>query len=128
MSDWIEAEMAACQRHATRPTKRLARLFARLCVRPVHRLPTAWHGWAEMVAASRFWAHPDVGVQAMLSGHTHATRERLRPQEVVVLVQGPPLLHDGTTQPQAGMGTVKRQRRDESRLHSRGACTPARVH
>jgi Transposase DNA-binding len=83
MSDWIEAEMAACQMHDARHTKRLARLLDRLSVRPVNSIPTACHGWAETVAAYRFLDNPDIGVQEILSGHTHATLERIRTQEVV---------------------------------------------
>ena len=57
----------------------------------------AWHGWAETMAASRFLPTPDMGVQEILSGHTHATRPRIRAQEVGVLVQDTTLLNDGTT-------------------------------
>jgi hypothetical protein len=51
MSGWVEAELAECQMHDVRHTKRLARLFGRLSARPVGSIPTAWHGWAETVAA-----------------------------------------------------------------------------
>jgi hypothetical protein len=51
MSDWIEAALAECPRHAARHTKRWARLFGRLRERPVGRMPTACHGWAETMAA-----------------------------------------------------------------------------
>jgi len=102
MSDWIEAELVECQLHDARYTQRLARLLARLSVRPVSRLPTACPGWAETVAASRFLDTPDLGVQERLSGHTHATLERIRAQEVVLLVQETTFLHDGTPHPKAG--------------------------
>jgi hypothetical protein len=45
---------------------------------------------------------PDLGVQERLSGHTHATLERIRAQEVVLLVQETTFLHDGTPHPKAG--------------------------
>jgi hypothetical protein len=51
MSDGIEAELAECQRHDARHTKRLARLLGRLSERPVGSMPTACHGWAETMAA-----------------------------------------------------------------------------
>ena len=117
MSAWIEAELMECQMHDTRHTKRLARLLDRLSERPVGSIPTACHGWAETVAAYRFLHNSDIGVQEILSGHPHATLERLRTQEVVVLVQDTTFLHDGTTQPKTGMGTVKIKTRDEYRLH-----------
>jgi transposase-like protein len=70
-------------------------------------MPTAGHGWAETMAAYRFLDNPHLDVQEIVSGHIHATRERIRAQEVVLLVQDTTFLHDGTTQPKAGMGTVK---------------------
>jgi len=90
-------------------------------------MPTACHGWAETVAAYRFLHNPGLGVQEILSGHTHATRERIRAQEVGLLVQDTTFLHYGTTQPKAGMGTVKIKTRDEYLLHLTAALTPERV-
>src|SRR5262249_52792214 len=58
-------------------------------------------------AAYRFLHNPDIGVQEILSGHTHATRQRIRGQEVVLLVQDTTFLNYGTTRPKVGMGTVK---------------------
>jgi hypothetical protein len=76
-------------------------------------MPTACHGWAETMAAERLLHHPDMGVQEMVSGHTHATLERIRTQEVVWLGHDTTFLHYGTTQPTAGMGSVKRNTREE---------------
>jgi hypothetical protein len=127
MSDWIEAELAACQMHDVRHTKRLAQLLGRLSERLVGSIPTACHGWAETVAAYRFLNNPDIGVQEILSGHTHATLERIRTQEVVLLVQDTTFLNYGTIQPKAGMGTIKIKTRAEYLLHLTVAFTPERV-
>ncbi len=127
MSDWRETELAACQMHDARHTQRLARRLDRRSERPVGSLPTACHGWAETVAASRFLHNPDIGVQEILSGHLRATLERLRTQEVVLLVPDTTFLHDGTPQPTAGMGTGKSKTRDASLLQPTVAFTPERV-
>jgi hypothetical protein len=79
------------------------------------------------VAAYRFLNNSDIGVQEILSGHTHATLARIRTQEVVLLVQDTTLLNYGTTQPKAGMGTVKIKTREEYLLHLTVAFTPERV-
>ena len=113
--------------HDARHTKRLARLLDRLSVRPVSSIPTACHGWAETVAAYRFLDNPDIGVQEILSGHTHATLERIRAQEVVLLVQDTTFLHYGPPHPKAGVGTVKHTTREEYLLHPPVAFTPERV-
>jgi hypothetical protein len=127
MSDWIEAELAACQMHDVRHTKRLARLLGRLSERPVSSIPTACHGWAETMAAYRFLNNPEIGVPEILSGHTRATRERIRTQDVALLVQDTTFLNYGTMQPKVGMGTVKIKTRKEYLLHPTVAFTPERV-
>jgi len=112
MSEWVEAEVAEGQMHDVRHTKRLPHLLAQLSEHPVGSLPTACHGWAETMAASRFLPNPAMGVQEILSGHTHATRQRIRAQEGVLLVQDTTFLHDGTPPPKARMGTVKIKTRE----------------
>ena len=51
LRDGIEADRAECQRHAARHTQRRAPRGERRSARPLRRLPTAWQGWAETVAA-----------------------------------------------------------------------------
>jgi Transposase DNA-binding len=127
MSNWVETEMGACQLHDARHAKRLAHLLGRLSEKPVHSIPSACHGWAETVAAYRFLDNPAVGEQEILSGHQHATLERIRTQDVVLLVQDTTFLDYGTTQPKKGMGTVKVKVREEYLLHPTVAFTPERM-
>jgi Transposase DNA-binding len=127
MSDWIETELAEGQMHDVRHTKRLARLLDRLRTRPISSIPAACHGWAETVVAYRFLDTPAIGIQDILSGHTHATLERIRAQEVVLLVQDTTCLDYGTTHPKGGMGTVKIKVHEEYLLHPTVALTPERV-
>jgi hypothetical protein len=127
MSDWIETELAEGQMHDVRHTKRLARLLDRLSPRPISSIPAACHGWAETVAAYRFLDNSAIGIQDILSGHTHATLERIRAQEVVLLVQDTTFLDDGTTHPTGGMGTVKIKVHDEYLLHLTVAFASTRV-
>jgi hypothetical protein len=68
-----------------------------------------------------------MGEQGILSGHQYATLERIRVQEVVLLVPDTTFLDDGTTQPKSGMGTVKIKVREEYLLHPTVAFTPARM-
>jgi hypothetical protein len=107
MSNWVETELGACQFHDARHAKRLAQLLARLSEKPVPSIPSACHGWAETIAAYRFLDNPAIGEQEILSGHQHATLERIRAQEVVLLVQDTTFLNYGTTRQKPGMGTVK---------------------
>jgi Transposase DNA-binding len=127
MSNWVETELGACQLHDARHAKRLAPWFVRLSEKPVHSIPSACHGWAETVAASRLLDNPAISEPEMLSGHPHATLERIRAQEVVLLVQDTTFLNYGTTQQKPGMGTVQVKSREEYLLHPTVAFTPERV-
>jgi Transposase DNA-binding/Transposase Tn5 dimerisation domain len=127
MSNWVETEMGACQLRDARHAKRRAHLLGRLSEKPVHSIPSACHGWAETVAAYRFLDNPAIGEQEILSGHQHATLERMRTQAVVLLVQDTTFLDYGTTQPKKGMGTVKVKVREEYLLHPTVAFTPERM-
>jgi hypothetical protein len=80
------------------------------------------------VAAYRFLDTPAIGIQDLLSGHTHATFERIRAPAVVLLVQETTFLDDGTTQPKAGLGTVKIKVHEAYLLQPTVAFTPERVH
>ena len=95
--------------------------------KPVPSIPSACHGWAETVAAYRFLDNPAIGEQEILSGHHHATLDRIRAQEVVLRVQDTTCLNYGTTRQKPGMGTVKVKSREAYLLHPSVAFTPERV-
>jgi hypothetical protein len=119
--------MAESQMRDARHVNRLAKLLNELSERPANSIPSACHGWAETVAAYRFLDNPSVGVAEVLSGHKAATLDRLRTQEVALLVQDTSFLNYGTLKPKVGMGTVKKKVRDEHLLHTTVAFTPERV-
>ena len=127
MSNWVVEEMAESQMHDARHAQRLATLLTRLGERPVSSIPSACQGWAETVAAYRFLENPSVGFAEILSGHKHATVERVRTQAVALLVQDTSFLNYGTLQPKAGIGTVKERTCEEYLLHATVAFTPERV-
>lgn len=127
MSNWVGEEMAESQMYDARHAKRLTTLLTQLSEQPVSSIPRACQGWTETVAAYRFLDNPSVGFEEILSGHHQATLERIRTQEVVVLVQDTSFLNYGTLQSKAGMGTVKETIRDEYLLHATVAFTPERV-
>jgi hypothetical protein len=93
----------------------------------VQSIPRACHGGTETVAAYRFLDNPAIGEPQILSGHQHATRERIRAPEVVLFGQDTTFLNDGITQPKKGMGTVKVKAREEPLLHLPVALPPERM-
>jgi len=127
MSEWIDTELAESQMHDKRHAKRLAHLLERLSEQAVSSIPRACHGWTETIAAYGFLDNPLVSRNEILSGHRHATQERLQAQGVVLLVQDTTFLNYGTLRPKQGMGTVKDKLREEYLLHLTVAFTPERV-
>ncbi len=127
MSTWVEKEMSESQMHDARHAKRLATLLTQLSEQPASSLPRACQGWAETMAAYRFLENPSVRGEESLSGHKQATLERIRAQEVALLVQDTSFLNDGTLKPRVGMGTVKERSRAEYLLPTTVAFTPERV-
>ena len=113
MSQWVETELAQSQMQDARHTKRLAQLLGRLSEQAASSIPRACHGWAETGAAYRFLDNPQVGLKAILSGHQHATVERIRAEAVVLVVQDTTFLNYGTLQPKQGVGTGKEKAREE---------------
>jgi hypothetical protein len=127
VSNWVAEEMVESQMHDMRHAKRLTRLLTQLSEQPISSIPRACQGWAETVAAYRFLDNPQVGFVEILTGHKAATLERVRAQEVALLVQDTSFLNYGTLQPRAGMGTVKERTREEYLLHATVAFTLERV-
>jgi Transposase DNA-binding len=127
MGQWIETELAESQVQEERHQKRLAHLLGRLSEQSPSSIPQAWHGWAETVAAYRFWDNPQVGLTEILSGHQHATLERVQAEEVVLLVQDTTFLNYGTLQGNKGVGTIQGKSREEYLLHPTVAFPPERV-
>lgn len=128
MSTWVAVEMGESQMRDARPINRLAKLLNELSERPAKSIPSACRGWTETVAAYRFLENPSGGGTEVLSGHKAATLERLRMQEVALLVQDTSFLHYGTLKPRVGMGTVKERSCEEDLLQTTVAFTPERVH
>src|SRR5262245_40593620 len=124
MSDWVAEELAESQVHDARHAKRLTTLLTQLSEQPGRSIPSACQGWAETVAAYRFLDNSSVGLAEILSGHKQATLERIRAQEVALLVQDTSFLNYGTLQPKAGVGTVKEKVGDEYLLHATVAFPP----
>lgn len=127
MRPWGAEERIESHMHDARHAKRLAALLTQLGEQPVSSIPHACHGWAETVAAYRFLDNPAVGCSEILSGHKAATLERIRSQEVALLVQDTSFLNYGTLQPKVGMGTVKERLGEEYLLHTTVVFTPERV-
>jgi hypothetical protein len=87
ISPWVREEVASADLKDKRLNQRLMQIVSDMAERPVASIPAACGGYAETVAAYRFFDNEKVMYQNVLEPHVAATRRRIADQEVVLLVQ-----------------------------------------
>ena len=87
MSEWIESEFGSTDLGDARRGARLRTILTRMWQSPLASISSACRGFAEVMAASRFFNNEAVTQEAILEPHRDATVERLRAHERVLLVQ-----------------------------------------
>jgi hypothetical protein len=86
-SDWVMEEMGTVELGDVRLKKRLQLIVQRMFASPVKSLKAACKGWAETIAAYRFFNDEKVTEAALLAPHQAATLQRVRAQETVLAIQ-----------------------------------------
>jgi hypothetical protein len=126
MQAWIEAEVKGADFGDERLNRRYEVLLDRLSDKPGLSIPAACGGWAETVAAYRFFDNAKTDAASVLQPHHDATVERIRVHEVVLVAQDTSEIE--LTRPQERVGGPLN---DESRwglfIHPLLALTPQRV-
>lgn len=87
ISPWAQEEMASADLKDRRLNQRLIQILSALGDRPAASIPAACGGYAETVAAYRFFDNERVTYQSVLQPHIAATRQRIAAQQVVLLIQ-----------------------------------------
>jgi len=88
---WIESELARCTFHDERRAKRLRKLLRQFSEHIGGSIPWASRDWANTKAAYRFFSNSRISEEQILRGHFHATGERIRACDALIL-----MLHDTT--------------------------------
>ena len=127
MSDWVEREIAASSMEDVRHKNRLKKVLQSLSDKPTQSIPAACQQWSDTLGVYRFLENPRVDHERILSGHKSAAVERIRAQDVVLLVQDTTFLEYGVTQGKPGFGTLKVTEHDQYLLHPTVALTPERL-
>jgi hypothetical protein len=91
MRPWLDNELATCRFADKRLEKRFKNLAEQLSEGMGESIPMACADWSATKAAYRFLSNERVSEQEILSGHFHATQERVRASAGTILV-----LHDTT--------------------------------
>src|SRR6516165_11228431 len=87
IAPWARKEMTAANLGDNRLDDRLALILSDLGNRPNLSIPAACGGRAEMEGAYRFFANDKVIFEKVLEPHIAQTRQRIREQKKVLLVQ-----------------------------------------
>jgi hypothetical protein len=122
---WVTAEMHNVELGDKRLNRRLERLLAALAERPTASIPAACGGWAETLAAYRFFDNDQITADKILEPHYARTRERMAEQPAVLLVQDTTEID--LTRPEqqvAGAGPMDAESRWGAFLHPLEAFTP----
>jgi hypothetical protein len=85
LAPWVIDEMKDVNLEDKRLNKRLAEILSQLASHPTASIPAACGGYAEMMAAYRFFNNDKVTLENVLASHVEATRLRMAEQPVVVL-------------------------------------------
>jgi hypothetical protein len=107
--------------------KRLGILLEQLGDKPNESIPVACGGWAETIAAYRFFDNDKVTFDQVLESHVEASIERIRCYPVVLLPQDTTDLVHTINKGSKGLGTIKETEKKELFLHPTIAITPHRV-
>lgn len=126
--DWIADEMKNNRLPDKRLTNRLSNVLRQLSQTPDESVPANCQTWSETLAAYRFFDNDRIDAHDILSGHAHATGERIAAQAVALLVQDTTQLNYVVEGEKLfEQGTLHRTEKDSYWLHPTVAFTPERV-
>ena len=126
MSIGISAEMAGIDLGDKRLNRRSVRVLETLAAQPQASINAACPAWSETIAAYRLFDHADVSPEKILAPHQAATRERIREQPVVLMVQDTTEL-DFTAHPPCDARCLDKSDRWGCYDHTSLAVTPEQI-
>ena len=127
MISWAHEEVMTADLGDRRLDERLATVLEQLGRHPQLSIPAACGGWAETVAAYRFFDNPKATFGGILAAHRDATLERMRACPVVLLAQDTTEDDESVCLGPKGLGTLKDTEKHPRRLHPTVAFTPQRI-
>lgn len=87
MNEWIAEEFSGCELGDRRLVTRLKTLVWRMWQSPLASITAACRGFAEVMAASRFFRNEQVSQELLLAPHRQATLLRMCPHRQVLYIQ-----------------------------------------
>lgn len=123
----IDLELATANLPDKRLVTRLNNMYKHLSASPTNSLLQAFNSHAEVKGAYRFFANPDVSVEAILAPHFKQTIQRLKEHEVVLLLNDSTDIDLKHMQKIENFGFLNDTKRPGCTLHSLVAFTPERL-
>jgi hypothetical protein len=127
MNSWAYDEVETADLGDNRLNHRLSVILEQLGAHPQLSIPAACGGWAETLAAYRFFDNEKTHFESILSPHRDATIERMKASSVVLLAQDTTEDDDDICLGPKGLGTLKNTKKIQRRLHPTIAFTPSRI-
>lgn len=126
-SDWVMEETGTVELGDARLKKRLQLILQRMFASPMASLKAACKGWAETIAAYRFFDNDKVTEAALLAPHQEATLQRVRDQESVLVIQDTTEIDYSSKKELEGKGPLSVEERQGFFAHNQYVNTPERV-
>lgn len=125
MCEWAEKEAGGTSLGDARLTRRFVRLTKSLAEQPELSVPQACGDWWDTKAAYRFWSHPRLQPEMLLSGHVQQTVRRALLEPVVLAVQDGTQLRYTGHRCTRGLGRLRRPGQRGIFLHTLLAVSPS---
>lgn len=122
--EWIVEETKEIHFGDKRLNKRFGDLLNTFSNSPNEGIPRACGGWKETIAAYRFFGHEKVTPEKILSPHAEVTLNRIKDEEVVLIVQDTSEIDYSHRQRVEGLGPLRTQ---GFYLHANLAITPEKM-
>ncbi len=122
---WAAEEFREIDLGDRRLNRRAVLLAERLAAKPEASLPGACGGWAETMAAYRFFQHEKLDWRDLMAPHWRSAEARMRPCPVVLCLADTTEL-DFNGQAMAGLGPLSYEAQRGMYLHATYAVTPDR--
>lgn len=126
-SSWALDEMIAVKLGDERLNRRVVQVLEQLGNKPTPSIPTACKGWAETLAAYRFFDNDKVTMEKVLAAHEKATVVRIRQHAVVLCLEDTTEIDYSSKKETKGLGPLTHKERHGLLLHPTLAVTPDRV-
>jgi hypothetical protein len=125
--DWIEEEFGCAKLGDKRLVDRLMQLGESFAAQPTANIPQACATKAHTKAAYRFFNHPEISMEAILTPHFKSTEQRIRKHQTVLVVQDTTSLNYTGHTDTVGLGPINKKTGDKSiglLLHDTMSFTP----